>query len=195
MARILVTGSSGFIGKHLMASLPDAIPCDIDTKEVTGPFDGIIHLAAVSRVRDGEADRIQCLETNFMFTARLLEFKPRWFLFASTCETPKNQYGFSKRIAEEYIQLRHDRHAILRLSNVYGPGMKEDKLLRQIARNDPVNLDNVFPFEYVPVDVVVQNILQTIPRFDHPAFKPFTMRLTNGIANTKEELLRVATSY
>ena len=196
MARILVTGSSGFIGKHLMASMPHAIPCDVDTQSVEGPFDGIIHLAAVSRVRDAEADRIQCLETNIMLTARLLEWKPRWFIFASSCEKPHNVYGLSKRVAEDYIRLRQPKHIILRITNVYGPGMNEDKVLPRIRRGEVKAVDDAtFPFEHIHVSDVCEQILYAVKRFDEPAFKQYTMKLATGIAHDYEDLVDVATSY
>ena len=194
MARVLCTGAKGFIGKHLMAAMPDAIPCDVDTQEIEGPFDGIIHLAAISRVRDAEADRIKALETNILFTAQLLEFKPRWFLFASTCEAPTNVYGYSKRAAEDYIKLRHPRHIIMRLANVYGPGMAVDKLLPKALGGAAIN-PAALPFEYVHVSDVVKHIGFLISEFDRPDFRSYTMKLSSGTAKTKEELLSVAASY
>ena len=198
MARILVTGSDGFIGKHLIGAMAeyDVVPCDVGTQSVEGPFDGIIHLAAVSRVRDAEADRIKCLETNIIFTANLLEFKPSWFIFASTCEPPHNIYGFSKRAAEQYIELRGGKYIILRLSNVYGPGMAKDKLLSKLREDKDLKVDSsVFPFEYAHVDDVVERILDSIDHFELPVFNSYTMKISNGIARDKDDLYRVATSY
>lgn len=194
--RILVTGSEGFIGKHLMKALPDAIGCDIGTKELTGPFDGIIHLAAVSRVKDAEADRLKCLETNILLTARMLELKPKWFIFASTCEPPTNIYGFSKRAAEDYIRFVHQKHIILRLTNVYGQGMREDKILPRLKRGDAVTLhDDALPFEYIHVDDVVAQIKRIIETFDNAAFKSYTLKMSTGVANSEKQLRHVATSY
>jgi nucleoside-diphosphate-sugar epimerase len=195
--RLLITGSAGFLGKHLMKSMPDAIGYDIGKTMVKGPFDGIIHLAAISRVSTGEKDPVATLQTNIMLTANLLaEFKPRWFIFASTCEKPTNIYGFSKRAAEDYIKLRQQKYVIFRLSNVYGPGMAEDKLLPRLARKEITDLDaGVLPFEHIPVSVVAEMIHLVIPRFDDPDFRSYTMKLAAGVARTKEELLSVATSY
>lgn len=198
MARILVTGSAGFIGKHVVNKIADhdVVECDIDTLSIDGPFDGIIHLAAVSRVRDAEADRIKCLETNFMLTARILEWKPRWMIFASTGEKPSNVYGFSKRAAEDYIKLRCEKYVIFRLTNVYGQGMADDKLLPSLKRGEIKSIhDGVLPFEHVPVGVVAEMIRLAIPRFDEPAFKSYTMKLAAGVARTREELESVAASY
>lgn len=198
MARILLTGCRGFIGTHLMPKLADheVVGVDIEDDVITGPFDGIIHLAAVSRVRDGEANRIKCLETNIMLTARLLEWNPKWFIFASTCEKPENVYGYSKRAAEDYIKLRATKYIIYRLSNVYGKGMAQDKLLPRMARGEVDKLeDGVLPFEHIPVGVVAEMIRLGVQKFDEPAFKSFTMKLAAGIARTPEDLKNVATSY
>ena len=198
MAKILLTGCKGFIGTHVMPKLSEheVIGVDIEDNAITGPFDGIIHLAAVSRVKDAEADRIKALETNIMLTARLLEWNPRWFIFASTCEKPNNIYGYTKRAAEDYIKLRCQRYAIFRLTNVYGPGMAQDKLLPRVARGDIETLDEaVLPFESVPVGVVAEMIRLAIPKFDDPAYKSYTMKLATGVARTFGELENVATSY
>ena len=199
MAKILVTGCKGFIGKHLMPALKEheVIGVDLDGDEsVTGPLDGIIHLAAVNRVRDGEADRIKCLQTNIILTAMVLEWKPKWFIYISTCEPPTNVYGYSKRAAEQYVELRQPKHIIFRLTNVVGPGMQEDKLLPRLRRGEIKTLDaSVLPFEYIHVDDVVREIKQAITLFDQPAFKPLKMKLSTGIAKTREELERVAASY
>ena len=194
--RILVTGSEGFIGRHVVKALlhHDLVLCDIHTKELTGPFDGIIHLAAVSRVRDAEADRIKCLETNILLTARMIEWNPRWFIFASTCEPPTNVYGFSKRVAEDYIKMVCRNYVIFRLANVYGPGMAEDKLIPSV-RNGAEPHERVFPFEHIHVDTVAEMIRLAVGRFDEPHFKPYTMKLATGVARTKAQLVNVATSY
>lgn len=202
--RILLTGARGFIGTHLVrrliedtGSIPHEVVCvDIEDDAITGPFDGIIHLAAVSRVKDAEADRIKALDTNIMLTARLLEWNPRWFIFASTCEKPTNIYGYTKRAAEDYIKLRCERYAIFRLTNVYGPGMAHDKLLPRIARDGIESLNGYpLPFEYVPVSVVAEMIRLAIPKFDDAAFKSYTMKMATGVAHTLEQLKDVATSY
>ena len=198
MARVLVTGADGFIGTHVVKALDGH---EVTTFDMNGyrpapskPFDGIIHLAAVSRVKDAEADRIKCLDTNILLTAKMLEWNPRWFIFASTCEKPTNIYGFSKRAAEDYIKLRCKKYIIYRLANVYGTGMAEDKLIPSVKAGAAIP-DHVLPFEHIQVEVVVQMIRQVIPKFDDAEFKSFTLKLATGVAKTKEQLRDVAASY
>lgn len=193
-----MTGCEGFIGKHLMPKLAGHEVTGVDLKKgfATGGYDGIIHLAAVSRVSEGEKHPVKCVETNLLLTADYLELKPKWFIFASTCEKPTNVYGWSKRAAEDYIKLKAPKYIIYRLSNVYGPGMAQDKLLPRLARGEIDKLDDgVLPFEHIPVSVVVEMIRLSIQKFEEPAFKSFTLKLAAGIARTKEELKSVATSY
>ncbi|MEI6556424.1 MAG: NAD(P)-dependent oxidoreductase [Paludibacter sp.] len=103
-------------------------------------FDGIIHLAAISRVKVAEDDKQNCIDTNYFGTKFIIqkaaENAKTWVIFSSSREvygeqrimpvkesavkTPLNIYGFYKlegeRIIEKYIQ----NYFILRFSNVYG---------------------------------------------------------------------------
>jgi len=106
--------------------------------------DGIIHLAAVSRVIDAEQNKPECTRVNVGGTKRLLESaidsNCRWFIFGSSREvygepslfpvkekhgvTPINHYGHAKVIGEnmvnEYCSQNNIAHANMRFSNVYG---------------------------------------------------------------------------
>jgi nucleoside-diphosphate-sugar epimerase len=196
--KILVTGSNGMIGKHLCAALKEHEITELDIGGYHKPrpreFDGIIHLAAVSRVSAAEKDPVQAMATNVLGTCEMLNIPHGWFIFASTTEKPTNVYGLSKRTAEEYIRLRSQRYIILRLANVYGPGMAEDKLLPKI-RNGASFKEDVLPFEHIHVDDVCAQIKTAMAQFERPGFKSYTMKLATGVAKTPKELLDVAASY
>lgn len=185
--RILVTGSSGFIGKHLMASLPDAIPCDFDTGDIKGPFDGIIHLAAIGRVSEAEKTPIMCLETNLIFTAEMLDWKPSWFILVSTEEPPRNVYGLSKRFAEDYCSLMAPKYGIrlkiIRFPVVYGPGDNPEKLIPSIRAGGELK-NGVLPITAMHVLHAVAEIKGEINNL-----------YSRAVITTKEQLQSVAASY
>ncbi|MCL7413333.1 MAG: NAD(P)-dependent oxidoreductase [ANME-2 cluster archaeon] len=167
---ILVTGSSGLIGSaispllekngHVIRRL-DILPPPSENKakffkveditDITArqnavkKVDGVIHLAAVSRVLDAEQDPSRCIDINVKGTMDLLHDlaeldSPPWFIYGSSrevygyasnmpvCEEhplkPVNIYGESKAAAEylvrNYARCTKSPAVILRFSNVYG---------------------------------------------------------------------------
>lgn len=103
-------------------------------------FDGVIHLAAVSRVVDAEKDKENCIKTNLFGTKNLLEnvgkVPETWLIFGSSREVygeqnqfpvkesaekkPINIYGICKLEGELLVKKLIKRYIILRFSNVYG---------------------------------------------------------------------------
>ena len=160
--RILITGSEGLVGRALRTTLEargdEVIGLDLvgsgsergdvrDTDCVLAAVencDGIVHLAAVSRVVWGERDPDVCWATNvggLHHIVKAAEARPQrpWLVFASSREVygqpdnlpatedaalrPVNIYGRSKIEGERIVQEARDRGlsaAIVRLSNVYG---------------------------------------------------------------------------
>ena len=160
--RILITGSSGVIGRALSVALEqsgfEVDGLDVAAKDgrhgdvrrfdlvrrAISEYDGIVHLAAISRVVEGERNPDLCLSTNVGGTRNILAAAtdcPRapWVLFASSREVygnpaqlpvaedcpiaPINTYGRSKADAEVLVEdagRAGVRTAIIRLPNVYG---------------------------------------------------------------------------
>jgi nucleoside-diphosphate-sugar epimerase len=157
---ILITGSSGLIGRHLHAALagagwgvrpfdnrrsPGEDVCDRDAVERA--LEGVarvVHLAAVSRVVDGERAPEQCRRTNVgglenvLNTALSRTSKP-WALFVSSREVygtaacsptsedaeqhPLNTYAHTKVAGERLVNAAREAGLvanICRLSTVYG---------------------------------------------------------------------------
>lgn len=103
-------------------------------------FDGVIHLAAVSRVVDAEKDKENCVKTNLYGTKYLVDNVAKtpdtWMIFGSSREVygeqnqfpvkessekkPINIYGECKLEGEMLVQKLIRRYMILRFSNVYG---------------------------------------------------------------------------
>ena len=163
MSAILVTGSEGLIGTAVCALLTksgyrvrklDKRASDVgqqgdirDEAQVKARMEGccgVVHLAAISRVADGESDPELCWQTNVIGTevimraAASMSARP-WVLLASSREVygepgqmpvredtpmrPVNVYGRSKAAAER-VALAWRRSgvdtAVVRLANVYG---------------------------------------------------------------------------
>ena len=165
--KILVTGSSGLIGAAVCNKLAkrgfDPIPMDIRKSpdpvfqpqfhDVTDPHEvmralkdvrGVIHLAAVSRVIDGENNPELCTKTNIQGSNNLLKAvaeSPQhpWIIYGSSREVygepekvpvpetyplnPINVYGETKAETEKNLRqqsLGGLNSIILRYSNVYG---------------------------------------------------------------------------
>jgi nucleoside-diphosphate-sugar epimerase/protoporphyrinogen oxidase len=109
---------------------------------------GVVHLAAVSRVADCQANTTRCLAVNTRGTEHVVRaiqsafrnhLTAPWLLFTSSREVfgdthddivdessvqnPQNVYGASKAFAETYVRkaVEHGyRSLVVRLSNVYG---------------------------------------------------------------------------
>ena len=161
MTKILVTGSAGFIGsalnEYLVEHNTQVIPYDIkdapdyDIRDIdklknqVNGVEGIIHLAAVSRVITAQEQPHECVSTNIGGISNILEVArtrnddPPWIIFGSSREVfgepqtfpvtekspriPINIYGLSKitgeHLCETYAKYYNIKIRILRFSNVY----------------------------------------------------------------------------
>ena len=147
MKKILITGSSGYIGSHLCKMLENDYEVHgLDINEPQHPvkqfnhidinrlftteneYDAVIHLAALVNVSRSERMPIQYYITNLNGTMNVLnKIKTKNFIFASTgaaalCESA---YGISKRAAEDVVKEYCTVHnptpySIFRFYNVIG---------------------------------------------------------------------------
>lgn len=174
--RILITGSSGFIGSALKEFLEKKgigiVPYDLkdippnDTKdffnlkEKMRDLDGLVHLAAVSRVKIAFENPLECIRTNIGGTINVLEAarlykkggEHPWVIFGSSREvfgeakilpvteetpmSPINVYGMAKITGEGLCKIfskdYNIKTRVLRFSNVYTG--KNDHLDRVIPK-------------------------------------------------------------
>lgn len=103
--------------------------------------DVIVHLAALNRAEDSEIMKVNLIGTlNLVKAIKQLNPKCR-LVFASSFQVysksgekdiidenfsknPLSIYGFSKKFAEEIIASQLKNYAVLRISNIYGPGCR-----------------------------------------------------------------------
>ena len=145
MNKILITGSSGYIGQHLCQMLEDEhvvgldrvfkpqlaekfIQEDIDNmKCLDDHYDVVVHLAALVNVGDSVKWPMRYYQTNVGGTMNLLErVSFDHFIFASTgaAADPYSPYGMSKLVSEklvrQYCTLNNKKNTIFRFYNVIG---------------------------------------------------------------------------
>jgi UDP-glucose 4-epimerase len=242
MATIVVTGSKGLIGKALCAALqqfsysikpfdinfPHAHPYygDInDTESMHHHFencDGIVHLAAVSRVVWGEQQPERCWQTNVEGTKNVLKIaaslpsKP-WVIYASSREVygqqqqlpvvetaslqPLNVYARSKVSAETLVsqyQYFGIKTAILRFSSVYGCIYDHaDRVIPAFcsasALGKTLRIEGSNnTFDFTHVSDVVNGIVSTIKYMENNQPFPSALHLTSGKPTTLHKAAELA---
>lgn len=210
--KILITGSEGLIGSALRRVLEargdTVIGLDLraggrehgDVRDVApivsaiAGCDGIVHLAAVSRVIDGERDPEGCVATNEggVRNAVAAAMHARaWFVFASSREVygepatlpvaeeaprrPLNVYGRTKVAGEDMVADARSRGlatATLRLSNVYGSTRDHaDRVVPAFVRGAlagaPLRIDGPdHTFDFTYLDDTIAGIVSAIDRID-----------------------------
>lgn len=161
IGNVLITGSAGLIGSALRAELifrgigvvgldlraplgsENGDVRDIDcVREALANCDGVVHLAAVSRVEQGEKEPEKCWSVNIGGTSNVIQAlngSNKWLIFGSSREvygqpaklpvtedfvlSPVNTYGHTKAEGERLVKAARDvgiRSAVVRFSNVYG---------------------------------------------------------------------------
>jgi UDP-glucose 4-epimerase len=147
--KILVTGSEGYIGKHLCAKLVnlghEVHKLDYDIKfdlhqydyDIRGAeelqygitafhtYDAVIHLAALVRVGESVHYPTLYYDTNINGTLNVIQrIKYKNFIFASTgaASNPLSPYGLSKRVAEDIVAEQCKHFTTFRFYNVTGTG-------------------------------------------------------------------------
>ena len=138
MKKVLITGSAGFIGGHLMSYILEnnlAEVYGIDVLEGTNIFthepipdiDTIFHLAGQTSVGASIENPFFDATMNIMGTIQLLKLYPEAkIIFAGSVASKdiKSPYGLSKKTAGDYIKLLAKDWTICNFPNVYGKGSK-----------------------------------------------------------------------
>lgn len=208
--KILVTGGRGFIGGHLVDYLRrdgwrvrtlDVSPVAGNTDDLRGDIrelgdmraamegcEGVIHLAAVSRERAGRESPLECMETNVLGTANVLEsarhspMRP-WVILGSTRDVPnesyvaRSVYGASWLAAEICARRYAEDYGlpvlVLRLSDVYGsPRDHQGKVLPTLVRRAMAGVgaaieDTGQQFDFTWYEDVLNAFLLGVARVKH----------------------------
>lgn len=172
-------------------------------------FDGIVHLAAVSRVVDAENDKARCIETNYKGTKFILagaKNNPEvWFIFGSSREVygeqkvfpvnedaeklPLNLYGFYKLEGERIVQQHANKYFILRFSNVYGnkydiPNRVVPKFVRQALDGDQLVLEGGGQeIDFTYIDDTVDSIIHCMDLLVNGTVKKEILHILPGVRN------------
>lgn len=191
--KVLVTGSRGFIGSHLMKDLGmQAIGFDLaisprqDIKTMWAvhgeQVDVIVHLAASCIVLDSINQPLTYFKNNVLGTVNMLEVARRQdieqVIYASSAaalnrDTP---YGLSKFEGEQWCELYSRLYGfdtcILRLFNVYGPGQNKGVIfnfVNQVKEGIPLTIhgDGKQTRDFIHVADVVRDIRQLIDGGGH----------------------------
>jgi len=139
--KIVITGSRGFIGTHLVKLLSGhqiiewdtKIDKDINNITLESDTDFVIHLAALTNVRESIQIPNEYWKQNVEYSKRIFDIcKDVPMLYASTScvnEWWRSPYGTTKKVMEEFA---YDGHIGLRFTNVYGDGAPDFMLTSRL---------------------------------------------------------------
>ena len=238
--RVLITGSAGLIGTSLVSALESvgAVVAQLDlrahgvdqgdirdqarVRAAVEGVDGIVHLAAVSRVVWGERDPELCWDTNVHGLRNVLDAaagsaRSPWLIFASSREAygqpqqlpateeaplrPVNIYGRSKLAGELLIaEARYEgvRACTIRLSNVYGSVTDHaDRVIPAFARaaasGEELRVDGLENmFDFTHVEDVTRGVMALIELLNTNALAPPPIHFVTGRPTTLGELAELA---
>lgn len=167
---ILITGSGGYIGQHLLRMLNKkggynifnldikdrSIPIDITQQfDIPEKFDTVIHLAALISVNESFKKPTEYYRTNLFGTFNIIQsLNFDNFIFASTgaAESQLSPYGRSKRCAEDVVSEHCDVYTIFRFYNVIGSDVVKpsnpDGLFYNLLQAEKTGVFNIFGDDY-----------------------------------------------
>ena len=179
--KVLVTGANGFIGKNLISHLVEQDDIEIISYDKEDKFekieeqidsiDFIFHLAGINRPTDVK----EFYEGNTDLTKRIVDLikdKNIPIILTSSIQAVKdNDYGNSKKLAEEYMQtnLKKDMFYVYRLHNVFGKWCRPNynsvvaTFCNNIATNQEITINDANSIvNLVYIDDVVKEFINVM---------------------------------
>ena len=177
---VLVTGSNGFIGKHMCEHLVRkghmVLKYDLDSKEedlisYINEADFIVHLAGINRPLTVE----EFYDGNTNFTKKVVDLaekskkKPQ-IIFASSIQAAlDNDYGKSKKMAEDYLLNSSLSVYVYRLANAFGKWCRPNynsacaTFCYNIAHNLPIEIrDREYVVHYNYIDDICDEFINVV---------------------------------
>ena len=169
--KVIVTGSEGFIGRVLCATLKergvDIVEVDTkigrDAKNIgqylkNGDIDCVFHLAAQTSVFNNDIQQIKYdnIDVFISVVDACNEYGVKLVYASSSTANGTNttsMYGISKYFDEQYASVYAKNATGVRLHNVYGPNPRQGTLLWYLMNKDKVTLyrngKNIRCFTYI----------------------------------------------
>lgn len=177
---ILVTGSNGFIGKHVCLKLKrlghTVLPFDVENtgeelKTFVKQADFVVHLAGINRPLSVE----EFYDGNTNFTKKLVDIindngkNIPVIMSSSTQAELDNDYGKSKKMGEDYLFNSGLPVYVFRLANVFGKWCKPNynsacaTFCYNIAHELPIQIrDREYVVHYNYIDDIVDTFVKCI---------------------------------
>ena len=178
--KILVTGSNGFIGKHMTKALLkdgyevlayDLDKTEEDLKAYIKEADFVVHLAGINRPLTTQ----EFYDGNSNFTKKLVDFLKIYrknipIIMSSSIQAElDNDYGKSKKMGEDYLFESGLPVYVFRLANVFGKWCKPNynsaaaTFMYNIAHDLPIEIrDPEYIVRYNYVDDIVNTFYECI---------------------------------
>lgn len=174
--RIIVTGSSGFVGSKLVKKLESAGHEVIQVDSKTGggllhcrlpkEVDVIYHLAAHKSVEESW-ENPQLYTENLLMIQRLVhEFPNAKIIHGSSCagDWPvASPYGFMKFAASKYLEAFHENYVDLVFPNIFGGQQKQNSVVDIFKGASEICVDDPkIVRDYVHVNDIVEGLLKAL---------------------------------
>lgn len=202
--KLLVTGADGFVGKNLLLALKPRTDVAVlpitrdsshdDLMKAASEADFVVHLAGINRPKEGEHYRDNTSLTETLVAALGDRSVPILYT-SSTQVLRENDYGNSKRDAEQALQRTGADLYIYRLPNIFGKFAKPNynsavaAFCYNIARELPITInDPAANLTLVYIDDVIESFLAAIDGKLQPGFLEVTPQYQTTVGEVADRI-------